>query len=684
MRKIFIILSLSCYFTAAYAQGQGWQWAKRSGISRQQSSTTAANSEICTDKFGNVYMSALIADSNFSIDGHSLATWGKTDILISSFNCEGTYRWSKVMGSSNDSDRVTSIKTDSVGNVYVCGTMTLKSQSGGSVNGHLGTDTSITGNSYRTMFLAKWDSGGNFKWLRMPQPDTIGFINANLNTSIFGMDVSPDGTVHLACYLSPGGYAGYNMRIYTSGAYVIRYDANGNYLGNTALDMHQSDYRISFWVPLFGTRFKYDPVNSRYLVYGFATTGNIGLRYIGSTPIFPSLGYIASFKTSNGSVAFQKIQTTNSNSDDTLLNVMDLSLDRSGNIFIVGEALAGCNFNGVKFANPLSQKSTFIIKMDGNNGDTLWTKLGRRSVNRFYLYAPQHWESDRISVSNGVVSIGGMLIDSLNYPNYSIHNNRMLDSTDGYMLQLNATTGAINNSVIIPSAPGGTMRSVAHDERGNFYFGGFVTDSIRFTSPNSPGGTAFYDINPFPNYYPFWFLAKWGVPGCSCTVPYAGYVAGSGTNKTVVYTYTGTTSGIDSLVWDWGDGQSTAVSSGFTTAITHTYATAGKQYTVCVNVYGDCGSNQYCGLSAPVSVAQAGTTASGIMLYPNPANDYFILENAADARVEMYNSLGQKIQSFRIGQARQRVDVGGLSAGVYLLQFTTNDGKREQISWVKR
>ena len=410
MKKILLyLIALVCVTNSTDAQVQGWQWAKRSSINRQGVNTVRSNSVISTDKLGNVYMTALIADSNFNIDGHSLSTWGKTDILLTSFNCEGIYRWSKVIGSSNDSDQVLSVKTDTLGDVYVCGTMTLKSQSGGSVNGHLDTDTSIIGNSYRTMFLAKWDTAGNFKWLRMPQPDTIGYLNANLYTSMFGMDVSPDGTVHLACYLTPGGYAGYKMRINTSGAYVIRYDANGNYLGNTALDMHYSGIsnRVDFWLPIYGTRFKYDSVHSRYLVYGFASTGIGGIRYIGNNPVFENLGYLASFNASNGSVAFQKIQTTNPTSADTILYVRDLALDRSGNIFVVGEALPGCIFNGIKFDNPLSQKSAFIIKMDGNTGDTLWTKLGRRSVNRFYHYAPQVWEADRISVSNGVVSIGG-------------------------------------------------------------------------------------------------------------------------------------------------------------------------------------------------------------------------------------------------------------------------------------
>ncbi|MEO6831524.1 MAG: T9SS type A sorting domain-containing protein [Chitinophagaceae bacterium] len=678
-KNVLILIALACITTAGNAQTQGWQWAKRSSKSNNYFGAGFSPSTITTDKAGNVYLTAMIADSNFEIDGHSLATWGRSDELLTSFSCDSSYRWSKVIGSSNDSDQLISVKTDSLGNVYVCGNMTLRSRSGGSVNGHLGTDTTIIGNSYRTMFVAKWDSSGNFKWLRMPQPDTIGFLNANLYTSMFGMDVTPDGTVHLACYLSPGGYAGYNMRVNSFGAYVIRYAANGNYLGNTALDMHDADSYVRTWNPHFGTQFKYDPVHSRYLVYGHNKGGE---RFIGSSEVFQKHGFIASFNASTGSIAFQKIQTTIPNASDTSLSIIDLALDRSGNIFITGEAQSGSIFNGIKFANPLSHMSTFIAKMDGKTGDTLWTKQGRRNESFLYRYVLLGGEN--ISVSNGVVTTGGIFIDSLNFPGYNIHNNRILDSFDLFMMQFNASTGAINNGIIIPTGPNVELVSIGTDQKGNFYFAGDCADSIRFQSPNNPGGIAFYDTNSYPYFNPFWFLAKYGVEGCSCTTPNASYFASSGSGKTVVYNYTGTTLGIDSVVWDWGDGQSTTVISGFATAVNHTYATLGKQYTVCVNVYGDCGSNQYCGLSAPVSVAQAGTTASGILLYPNPANDYLILEHAAGAQVEMYNSLGQKIRSFSIGQSRQRVEVGGLSNGVYLLQFTTKDGKREQISWVKR
>ncbi|MEO6833177.1 MAG: T9SS type A sorting domain-containing protein [Chitinophagaceae bacterium] len=682
MKKILLyLIAISCITTSLKAQVQGWQWAKRSSKSNNFSGAFGSNSTIATDKVGDVYMAAVIADSNFEIDGHPSATWGKSDVLLTSFRCDGSYRWSKIIGSSNDSDRVISVKTDSLDNVYLCGAMTLKSQSGGSVNGHLDSDTTIIGNSYRTMFLAKWDSAGNFKWLRMPQPDTIGYLNANLYTSMFGMDVSPSGTVHLACYLSPGGYASYNMRVNTPGAYVIRYASDGNYLGNTALDMHDSHGYVKTWIPYFGTQFKYDPIHSRYLVYGW----NYGYEsFIGNSPIFQYNGFVASFNAASGTVAFQKIQTTIPNVTDTSFDIMDLALDRSGNIFITGEGQPGCVFNGMKFENTFSLKSAFIAKMDGNTGDTLWTKQGRRNQSSLYSYDFFHSGADQISVSNGVVTTGGIFIDSLNFPDYSIHNNRMLDSFDLFMVQLNASTGAINNSVIIPSGPNVRLMSVGNDERGNFYFGGYCADSIRFNSPNNPGGLAFYGANNYPYINPFWFLAKWGVPGCSCTAPNASYFAGSGSGKTVVYTYTGSTLGINSLVWDWGDGQSTTISSGFATAVNHTYATTGKQYIVCVNVYGDCGSNQYCGLSAPVSVAMASHTASGILLYPNPANDYLILENASGAQVEMYNTLGQKIRSFNVGQARERVDVGELTKGVYLLQFNTKDGGREQISWIKQ
>lgn len=674
MKHLLLFLGgLFCLLSPTLAQMPGWQWAKRTGLNRNYIRFSPEPKSIATDKAGNIYMAATIGDTAFDIDGHPLPTFGKNDILLSSFGCDGRYRWSKVIGNRNDSDQVTNVKTDSMGNVYLCGTMTLKHPGGSGNTGHIDTDTNIIGNSYRTMFIAKWDSIGHLLWCRQPEPDTIGYLGANIYNSLIGMDLSPDGTVHFAAYLSPGAYAGYRMTATTPGVYVIRYDAQGNYLGNTALEAYEKSQAINFWTPQSGTQFLYDAPHMRYLLYG-----HIGLylsRQLGNITFEGPKGFVASFQEKNGKAAFVRLPSAASSSADTGNFIYNLAINNTGNIFVLGAANASSMFCGRNFSNPQGQWATYIFKLDGQSGDTLWTKVGYRSQKLPYFNQNEYLiNQSGLSVFNGLVTIGGIFIDSLNFPGFSLNSNRSTDSNTLFLLQLNATTGAINRGQLIKSRMA-YMSQVGHDPRGNFYFAGQVMDSIQFLNPNSTGTITFRSGNTYPYKSYFHFLAKWGVAGCTCTPPVAAYTPASSSANTLSYSYTGTTLGIDSLVWDWGDGHSTTVLSGFATPIMHTYPTSGKQYTVCVNVYGNCGSSQYCGLSAPVAV-QLLNQPEKIKVYPNPAKDILHVEAGAAHKFQIINPIGQVLLQGTIS-SRDKLDINSLAPGSYTLLLS--DTKKGRI-----
>ncbi|MBS1645649.1 MAG: T9SS type A sorting domain-containing protein [Bacteroidetes bacterium] len=680
MKHLLLFLAGLFYLLSpALAQMPGWQWAKRTGLNRNFTIFSPEPKSIASDRAGNIYMAATIGDTVFDMDGHPLATYGKNDILLSSFSCMGQYRWSKVIGNRNDSDRVMNVKTDSMGNVYLCGAMTLKHPAGSGNTGHIDTDTNIIGNSYRTMFIAKWDSSGHLLWWRQPEPDTIGYLGANRYNSLIGMDLSPDGTVHFAAYLSPGAYAGYRMTVNTPGVYVIRYDAQGNYLGNTALEAYERSQAINYWTPQWGTQFLYDAPHMRYLLYG-----HIGLylsRQLGNITFWGPKGFVASFQEKTGKAVFVRLPSAASSSADTGNFAYNLTLDKSGNIYVLGAANASSIFCGRNFSNPLGQWATYIFKLDGQTGDTLWTKVGYRSQKLPYFNNNEYQiNQSGLSVSNGLVTIGGIFIDSLNFPGYSLNSNRSIDSNTLFLLQLNATTGAINRGQLIKSRMA-FMSQVGHDPRGNFYFAGIVLDSIQFLNPNSTGSITFRSGNPYPYKGIFHFLAKWGVASCTCTPPVAAYTPASSSGNTLSYSYTGTTLGIDSLVWDWGDGHSTTVLSGFATPIMHTYPTSGKQYNVCVNVYGNCGSDQYCGLSAPV-VVQHLSPSEKIKVYPNPAKDMLHVDDPSAESYQIISLSGQVLQQSTVPPNKDLV-LSALPPGSYILLLHRAAGGKERILFSK-
>lgn len=85
-----------------------------------------------------------------------------------------------------------------------------------------------------------------------------------------------------------------------------------------------------------------------------------------------------------------------------------------------------------------------------------------------------------------------------------------------------------------------------------------------------------------------------------------------------------------------------------------------------------CGS----GGITPYTLSVAGNKpAAGIRVYPNPANDYLVVESAdEDARLDMMSLTGQTVWSGRATGNRTRMDLGQLPAGIYLLRIATRDG----------
>lgn len=122
---LFLILLFSAKFSA---NCQSWQWGKRGGSTDLVQYSGVEGWErayqIVTDSNKNIYMISTVGYSFLSIDGIPVQPSGdptsKRDIALVSFSCDGTYRWSKIIGGSNV-DLVQSLQIDDNDNIYVCG-----------------------------------------------------------------------------------------------------------------------------------------------------------------------------------------------------------------------------------------------------------------------------------------------------------------------------------------------------------------------------------------------------------------------------------------------------------------------------------------------------------------------------------------------------------------------------------
>ena len=88
------------------SQAQTWQWGKRGGSTDNLSTIGGSRKEeviaMATDSQKNIYIISPVGQMLLNIDGNPKTNYGdsssKTDYALSSFSCDGTYRWSKIIG----------------------------------------------------------------------------------------------------------------------------------------------------------------------------------------------------------------------------------------------------------------------------------------------------------------------------------------------------------------------------------------------------------------------------------------------------------------------------------------------------------------------------------------------------------------------------------------------------------
>lgn len=107
----------SLFSVLCFSQTYEWQWAKSGGgslkIFNENSGSQINNNnntgltlehiqDIVTDEDNNYYFLGNISHGNSHVDGNEVTSFGSTtagrNIIITSFTCEGTYRWSRVIG----------------------------------------------------------------------------------------------------------------------------------------------------------------------------------------------------------------------------------------------------------------------------------------------------------------------------------------------------------------------------------------------------------------------------------------------------------------------------------------------------------------------------------------------------------------------------------------------------------
>jgi len=163
----------------------------------------------------------------------------------------------------------------------------------------------------------------------------------------------------------------------------------------------------------------------------------------------------------------------------------------------------------------------------------------------------------------------------------------------------------------------------------------------------------------------------------TCPTPVASF-SDTGTT-TVGFTYTGTITSLDSVVWNFGDG-----STGSGMNPVHTYSVA-NTYTVCVTAYTACGNDTVCStinvtLAVPnLKIGQF----ENLKIYPNPAGDHVTIEGAQGCEVRIFNMVGEEVKRLNCQKGKEVISISNLVNGVYMVRITNSVGEQKNVQLLK-
>ncbi|MBS1579380.1 MAG: hypothetical protein JST29_07060 [Bacteroidetes bacterium] len=231
MKRIFTLLLLFplCYIVNAQPT---FNYALALAPGADNINTTGYS--VARDGQGNIYVCGTFNNTvNFNPSGSaSLTANGTSDAFIAKYNSSGVYQWAFNVGASiggnNDAGR--GIVIDNNGSVLISGT--IGNTAGGTVNfDPNGTHTVSFATAGQAIFIAKYDSSGNYLW-------AVKTINTGSSTPFaFNYDLACDkgnnivitGNFTQTCQFDPSGSnsSGSKTVSYSTDGYIAKYNPDG-------------------------------------------------------------------------------------------------------------------------------------------------------------------------------------------------------------------------------------------------------------------------------------------------------------------------------------------------------------------------------------------------------------------------------------------------------------------------
>jgi hypothetical protein len=459
--------------------------------------------DIVTDSQRNSYVISRISKDGVTLNGlpimpHELNSV-RNDIVLVSYNCDGTYRWHKVFGGGGN-DYLSGVEVDSQDNVYVVGSFSQCSNPGPSNpyysissisdnNGFYFTaDPSNTLQNYcQLTFRAKFNNTGILQWFH--------YIHSPRDLYALGSAVFIRNTymvndiLYCLAIIPPGSYESDSFSNTNNSLpflhYLLKYDTSGNFISATPFDLELSNYTSA------ELRWYRNPYNGYYYALYLNNSSNNITVTAGGNNLDYTLPKIICFNE------FGQYQWHRETTGYATLNTM--TFDNQNNIYVGGypgsQILPG-SFNGYSYTAGFDG-NYFIMKCNSNitsyDWVTRYTTPGNIGGYGQISSAILHYDS-----YNDKIIFGGQILLNTTWGSQTISGPGANNSSDPLLARFDPSNGSCLGMHRILGTNGyqDAFTSIEQDIAGDLIVGGYMgldlTDSYGNTSFTSGGNSDFF------------------------------------------------------------------------------------------------------------------------------------------------------------------------------------------------
>ena len=528
INKLLFLLLFPLWGLGGYAQNYQWQWAVNGGGAFGSGSWDYEVEQIFDLQVGtdnNYYFVAKIKDGNPKLGSQPVTVYGNggNDIFIFSTTCDGTVRWSQAIGGGGLFDAAYNIALDSNNNVYVGANVDVGSTT---YPVHFSSTEVLPGNPnnpntisdfYKTTFLVKYDSNGQFIWKKALQGDVI---SSTRDSGLLDIVIDSNDIIHFIAGFKAGTHLDSHVTVNTPVTiyqyYLAKYDTAGNYISSMQLPI---PHNTGFVPPSF--TFKLDEARNRYYIGGFRsyvnTNENIPLTYAGTA--FTHNAYVLAIDATNGSEIWRR--EMDAVIDDS--RIYDLVVDDGDGDIYIGGKLVKKDAAPVKIIdskNPTVNPYTFTFDIAYGNMPFI-AKLNSSGTVQ-WARTPSGYNS-QTAITGQYYGFGLALRNNANEIAFATMGNNTIwdgfsinrapnNQPDPLLMRFNKNTGAVVGMHDIQGSMGSMhmLTAVAVDNDGNYVVGGAFEGYLFPQHSSIPMlmGNGHYDF----------FVAKLGASVCGTAV----------------------------------------------------------------------------------------------------------------------------------------------------------------------